>query len=93
VVVARRCRPGRTSGAAGGAVGREHAFLQELHLVLGDRLIAVVSAVERSCRALGARSLTVSVPESLPACSSDAQAVLEHCGFRVAAQTMAKALT
>ncbi len=73
--------------------GGRHASLQELRLVLGDRLIAVVSAVERSCRALGARSLTVSVPESLPACSSDAQAVLEHCGFRVAAQTMAKALT
>ena len=53
----------------------------------------MVNAVERSCRALGARSLTVSVPESLPACSSDAQAVLELCGFRVAAQTMAKALT
>lgn len=69
-----------------------HAFVQELRLTGPDRLAAVVSSVAWSCRALGDRSLTLSVPESLPACSADPQVLVERCGFRVAAQTMAKQL-
>jgi GNAT superfamily N-acetyltransferase len=71
-----------------------HAYVQELRLVDPGRLPDVAVAVEHAGRDLGARSLTVSVPGSLPAYPvlQVLQVLVERCGFRVAAQTMAKAL-
>ena len=69
-----------------------HAIVQELRLHHPDRLPAVVVAVEQLCRGLDVTSLTVSVPESLPAPPTAAQVLVERCGFRVAAQTMAKVI-
>lgn len=68
-----------------------HAFVQELRPSRPGRLPVLVRAVECGCHGLGARSLTLSVPESLPAYDGQRRVLVEHCGFRVAAQTVSKA--
>jgi ribosomal protein S18 acetylase RimI-like enzyme len=70
----------------------DHAFVQELRLWHLDRMPAVVVAVERACRELGVRSLTLSAPGSIAGHPTASRVLVERCGFRGAAQTMAKAL-
>jgi ribosomal protein S18 acetylase RimI-like enzyme len=72
-----------------------HAHLQAVRSPRegSDHLPSVLSVVAAACRSLEARSLTLSVPQALPARWADVSTVLtERCGLRVAAATMTKVI-